>query len=107
VSNVDLGIGQASLAVALAGMVAHDLPRWWQVEVITILAAVGAVASVTTSTGPLLARRGDERRDHLGDHQQLDPCWSRSNADAGSVVTDSARLGRCARAGSSEGSPAS
>jgi hypothetical protein len=68
-SNVDLGIGQAILAGGLAVMVVHDLPRWWRVErsdplswrltylapgaVITALAAVGAVASLTTSIGGL------------------------------------------------------
>jgi hypothetical protein len=68
-SNVDLGIGQAVLALGLAAMVAHDLPRWWRTErndplswrltylapgvLILLIAAVGAVASITTSIGGL------------------------------------------------------
>jgi hypothetical protein len=68
-SNASLGIGQAVLAAGLAVMVVHDLPRWrrgerddplsWRLTylapgiVVTALATVGAVASLTTSIGGL------------------------------------------------------
>jgi hypothetical protein len=68
-SNRSLGIGQAILAVGLAGMAVHDLPRWWKSEradplswrltylapgvLISALAIIGAVASMTASVGGL------------------------------------------------------
>jgi hypothetical protein len=67
-SSLGLGVGQAILAAVLACLVAIDLPRWrrerldplsWRLThvaptiIITVLAAVGAVATLTTSLGGL------------------------------------------------------
>jgi hypothetical protein len=67
-SSVALGIGEAILAAGIAGLAVRDVPRWrregsdplsWRLThfgpavVIALLAAMGAVATMTTSLGGL------------------------------------------------------
>jgi hypothetical protein len=67
-SHVTLGVGQAVLAAGIAGLAVKDLPRWqreranplsWRLThlapaiAIAALAAVGAIATFTTSLGGL------------------------------------------------------
>jgi hypothetical protein len=67
-SSVALGLGEAILAAGIAGLAVRDVPRWrqegsdplsWRLThfgpavVIALLAAMGAVATMTTSLGGL------------------------------------------------------